>query len=240
MPALVGTNAQSNPAPGFLYTEFSMTRRSLRLELGHYLPLRLRRTRTEFKLLLRNWRPSDEKGLAHRGRRDKTCDEGSGSYILRGAENGMKQNRDSNRTRGIPFRLGLLALWVLGPWLSHAAQSPETIQKIQQLLQQGDSLNAQALLSQALKESPGNGGLYNLQGVIKAQEGDFPSAEANFRKAIQLAPGSEGAYLNLGRLYQEHIPKDPRAADKALSVYTGLLRFAPDPGLRQSPRSITI
>jgi tetratricopeptide (TPR) repeat protein len=140
----------------------------------------------------------------------------------------MKQNRDSNRTKGIPFRLGLLALWVLGPRLSHAAQAPETIQKIQQLLQQGDSLNAQALLSQALRESPGNGGLYNLQGVIKAQQGDFASAEADFRKAIQLAPGSEGAYLNLGRLYQEQIPKDSSARDKALSVYTALLRFAPD------------
>ena len=140
----------------------------------------------------------------------------------------MKQNRDSNQTKGISFRLGLLALWVLGPCLSHAAQSPEAIQKIQQLLQQGDSLNAQALLSQALRESPGNGGLYNLQGVIKAQQGDFASAEANFRKAIQLAPGSEGAYLNLGRLYQEQIPKDSSARDKALSVYTALLRFAPD------------
>ena len=140
----------------------------------------------------------------------------------------MKEDRDYNRTRGIPFRLGLLALWVLGPRLSHAAQAPETIQKIQQLLQQGDSVTAQSLLSQAMKESPANGGLYNLQGVIKAQEGDFASAEANFRKALELAPRSEGAYLNLGRLYQEHIPNDPSARDKALSVYTGLLRLAPD------------
>jgi tetratricopeptide (TPR) repeat protein len=160
--------------------------------------------------------------------RDKTCDEGSGSCILRGADNEMNEDRDYNRTRGIPFRLGLLALWVLGPWLSHAAQLPETIQKIQQLLQQGDSVTAQPLLSQALKESPNSGGLYNLQGVIMAQEGDFASAEANFRKAIELDPRLEGAYLNLGRLYQEHIPKDHRARDKALGVYAGLLRFTPD------------
>jgi len=140
----------------------------------------------------------------------------------------MKRNRDSHRTNGIPLGLGLLAVWASGLFLSYAAQSPETIQKIQQLLQQGDSLNAQALLSKALTESPGNGGLYNLQGVIKAQQGDFASAETNFRKAIQLAPDSEGAYLNLGRLYQEQIPKDPSARDKALSVYTALLRFAPD------------
>ena len=140
----------------------------------------------------------------------------------------MREDRGYNRTGGIPFRLGLLALWVLGPCLSHAGQSPENIQRIQQLLQQGDSRTAQSLLSQALKESPANAGLYNLQGVIKAQEGDFASAEANFRKAIQLAPGLESAYLNLGHLYQERIPKDPRARDKALGVYAGLLRFAPD------------
>jgi Flp pilus assembly protein TadD len=140
----------------------------------------------------------------------------------------MKEDRGYNRTSGIPFRLGLLALWLLGPWLSHAAQAPETILKIQQLLQQGDSITAQSLLSQALKESPTNGGLYNLQGVIKAQEGDFASAEANYRKALELAPRSEGAYLNLGRLYQEHVRNDPSARDKALSVYNGLLHFAPD------------
>lgn len=107
-----------------------------------------------------------------------------------------------------------------------AAQSPETIQKIQQLLQAGDLTTAQRLLSQALRESPNDGGLYNLQGVLKAQEGDFASAEASFQKAIQLEPHLEGAYLNLGRLYQEH--KDPGAGEKALGVYAALLRFAPD------------
>jgi tetratricopeptide (TPR) repeat protein len=120
-----------------------------------------------------------------------------------------------------------LVLWVLGPRLSHGAQSPDTSQKIEQLLREGDTVTAQALLSQALKRSPSNAGLYNLQGVIKAQEGDFVSAEANFRKALALAPHSEGVYLNLGRLYQERVPKDLGARDKALAVYAGLLQFAP-------------
>ena len=111
-------------------------------------------------------------------------------------------------------------------WL--AAQSPETVQKIQQLIRAGDTANAQTLLSQALRESPDRGGLYNLQGILKAQGGDFASAEASFRKAIQLAPDLEGAYLNLGRLYQEHVPKDLAARDKALGVYDSLLRFSPN------------
>jgi tetratricopeptide (TPR) repeat protein len=109
-----------------------------------------------------------------------------------------------------------------------AAQSPDTVQRIQQLLQTGDTKTAQSLLSRAIRESPDRAGLYNLQGVLNAQEGDFASAEANFQKAIKLAPYLEGAYLNLGRLYQEHIPKDLAARDKALGVYAALLRFAPD------------
>jgi tetratricopeptide (TPR) repeat protein len=122
----------------------------------------------------------------------------------------------------------LLGLGVLGITLYAAAQSPDTVQRIQQLLQAGDPAEAQSLLSQALREAPTSGGLYNLQGVLEAQKGDVAGAVANFRKAIQLAPRLEGAYLNLGHLYQEQVPKDPAARGKALSVYASLLQFAPD------------
>lgn len=71
----------------------------------------------------------------------------------------------------------LLAFGITGWGLPPAAQSPDTVQKIQQLLQAGDTATAQALLSTALQESPGNGGLYNLQGVLKVQQGDFAVAE---------------------------------------------------------------
>jgi tetratricopeptide (TPR) repeat protein len=131
------------------------------------------------------------------------------------------------RFGGIKLLPATLALSLSIAALGAAAQSPDVLPKIQQLLQTGDTAGAQVLLSQALRQSPDNGGLYNLQGVIKAQAGDFASAEANFRKAIELAPHLEGAYLNLGRLYQEHIPKDPSARDKAIRVYADLLNFAP-------------
>jgi len=140
----------------------------------------------------------------------------------------MGQSQDAKWTVGLLFLLSLLAFWTGSGAPCLAAQSPDTVQRIQQLLQAGDTATAQTLLSQALRESPDRAGLYNLQGVLKAQEGDFASAEANFHKAIKLAPDSEGAYLNLGRLYQEHIPKDLAARDKALDIYAALLRFAPD------------
>lgn len=147
-----------------------------------------------------------------------------GTYIIwRWARGGLEPNRRAIRTRRILLTV-LLALG--GRCLGSAAELPETIQKIQQLLQKGDLASAQILLSQALRESPDSGELYDFEGVIKAQENDFFSAEANFRKALKLAPHLEGAYLNLGRLYQEHMTNDPNARDKALGVYAALLKFS--------------
>lgn len=143
-------------------------------------------------------------------------------------ESGTKRSCDAILTQRAFFLPALLALWISGACRCQAAQFSDTPQKIQQLLQTGDTASAQTLLSQALRESPDDGGLYNLQGVIKAQAGDFASAESNFRKAIALAPHLEGAYLNLGRLYQEHAPNDPSARENALGIYADLLRFAPD------------
>jgi len=137
----------------------------------------------------------------------------------------MKRNQGAIRIRGALLPAVLLALGSMCP--CRAAQLPGTIQKIQQLLQQGEFATAQTLLSQALRESPTNGELYDFQGVIEAQENDFVSAEANFRKALKLAPHLEGAYLNLGRLYQEHVTNDPDAREKALGAYAALLSFSP-------------
>ena len=147
---------------------------------------------------------------------------------MSGARRWNEKSQDASRTVGVFFLLFLSALWAGSRNPCFALQSPDTVQRIQQLLEAGDTATAQALLSQALRESPDRAGLYNLRGVLEAQEGNFASAEASFRKAIKLAPDLEGAYLNLGRLYQEHFPKDLAARDKALSVYAALLRFAPN------------
>jgi tetratricopeptide (TPR) repeat protein len=147
-----------------------------------------------------------------------------------GEENGMRRVRSAIwilRALSVSVFF-LLAARSAGAGLKAGAQSQDTIQRIQQLLEAGNTAAAQELLSQALRESPRQGGLYNLQGVLKAQEGDFTAAESNFQQAIKLSPRLESAYLNLGHLYQEHAPKDPGARKKALDVYEELLRFAPD------------
>ncbi|MGO8790778.1 MAG: tetratricopeptide repeat protein [Terriglobia bacterium] len=124
-----------------------------------------------------------------------------------------------------------IPLMLLGPVsssLGQSSQSSGSAQKIQELIQQGNTAAAQQLLSEALKGSPRDASLYNLGGVIKAQGQDFAGAEASFKKAIELAPSSADAYLNLGHLYQEWIPRQAAARDKAIDVYAQILKL--DPG----------
>lgn len=107
------------------------------------------------------------------------------------------------------------------------AAGDNRLARIQQAIQVGDLGAARDSIAQALKRSPGDPRLYNFAGVVEAQQNRFAAAESNFRRAIQLAPRFTGAYLNLGRLYQEHAD-EARAAEKALAVYLKLLEFEPD------------
>jgi tetratricopeptide (TPR) repeat protein len=125
--------------------------------------------------------------------------------------------------------LGVLCLavpCVLLAWHPEGAEE-ERLQQIQQSMQAGDLRTARSGLLQALSLSPRDPRLYNLLGVIEAQENHFTAAETNFEQAIRWALRFTGAYLNLGRLYQEH-PNEPRAREKGLGVYRKLLDFEPD------------
>lgn len=99
--------------------------------------------------------------------------------------------------------------------------------RIQQLIQSGHLRTARTQLQQTLANQPNDARLYNLLGVIDAQEQDFAGAESQFLRAIHVAPRFTGAYLNLGRLYQEHAAVDPDARKKALDSYRKLLEFDP-------------
>ncbi len=62
--------------------------------------------------------------------------------------------------------------------------------------------------------------------MVDAQENNFAAARADFEKAIKAAPQFSGAYMNLGRLYQEHA-NEPQALQNARTTYTKLLEFEP-------------
>jgi len=99
--------------------------------------------------------------------------------------------------------------------------------RIQRSIQSGDLRDARSELRELLMRIPDDPRIYNLMGVIDAQEKIFAGAESNFRLAIQHASRFTGAYLNLGRLYQEHA-EQKGSMEKALQVYRKLLEFEPD------------
>src|SRR5215470_10860232 len=101
------------------------------------------------------------------------------------------------------------------------------ILEIQRLFGEGDLAGARKLLDEASKRFPADAGLDNLQGVIDAQEGNYGAAERSFRRALTRDRKFTGAYLNLGRLYQEHSADDPQALTKAIDVYRRLLQYEP-------------
>ncbi|MGD0920286.1 MAG: tetratricopeptide repeat protein [Terriglobia bacterium] len=126
---------------------------------------------------------------------------------------------------GIAACVSLLVLLELAPAASDPAA--ETLQRIQQLIQQGNLAAARNQLTEARRRFPGEPGVDNLLGVVEAQQGNYRAAESSFRRAIVRAPQFTGAYLNLGRLYQENASKDPEALRKALDTYQKLLKFQP-------------
>jgi len=132
------------------------------------------------------------------------------------------------RARNIQF-LGILCLALpsAAPAWGPDAGDEQRLAQIQQWIQSGDLGTARTSLAQCLSQSPQDPRLYNLLGIIEAQEKNFTAAESNFERAIQLAPRFTGAYLNLGRLYQEHSDQ-PRAREKGLAIYRKLLGFEPN------------
>jgi tetratricopeptide (TPR) repeat protein len=108
-----------------------------------------------------------------------------------------------------------------------ASADEERLVRIPQAIQSGDLRGARSELQELLTRLPGDPRIYNLLGVIDAQQNDFAAAESSFQRAIQLAPRFTGAYLNLGRLCQEHASQKG-GMEKALQVYQKLLEFEPE------------
>ena len=103
----------------------------------------------------------------------------------------------------------------------------DLLSRAQAQLEQGDLSGARAELTRALRSFPAHPTIENFLGVVEAQEGNYGAAEARFREAIRGNPRLTDAYLNLGRLYQEHSASDPGAVRKALDVYEAVLRYEP-------------
>jgi tetratricopeptide (TPR) repeat protein len=109
-----------------------------------------------------------------------------------------------------------------------ASRAPaQLVEELTDLLDSGELTPAKARVEQALQRYPSDPTLHNIAGAIEAQQGSYVRAEHHFRAAMRVEPRVAGAYLNLGRLYQEHTIEDPAALAKAQAVYRDLLRFEP-------------
>src|SRR5947208_7149539 len=147
-----------------------------------------------------------------------------------GRETNFSQERELCLRKTLLLSIIACSSFLLAPFrLEAVPNSPvEIMQQVQGLIQQGDIAGARSQLTRALQAFPQEAGLYNLFGVVEAQQGNYPEAESNFKKAIERAPQLTGAYLNLGRLYQENVVKDPQALPKGLKTYQKLLQYQPD------------
>jgi len=109
----------------------------------------------------------------------------------------------------------------------HSARDHRILQ-IQDLIEERNLAQAERLLNQAVKQFPADPGFDNLRGIINAQQGNPAAAASSFSRAIHRSPRFTGAYLNLGRLYQENVARDPQAKRKALEIYGRLLGYEPN------------
>ena len=122
--------------------------------------------------------------------------------------------------------LGLLA--AQAPPGTRAATAPaRLLSELSTLVDKGDLPLARRSVDAALNRFPSDAALLNIAGAIDAQQGAYRAAEHHFQAAIAADSRLAAAYLNLGRLYQEHSADDSEASQKALAVYKQLLVVEP-------------
>jgi tetratricopeptide (TPR) repeat protein len=101
----------------------------------------------------------------------------------------------------------------------------EMLTRAMQLLEASDSAAARRELTEALRLYPASPAVRNFLGVVEARDDNYSAAEQRFQEAVRLTPRYTDAYLNLGRLYQQHGGRDPKAKAKALAAYQAILGY---------------
>lgn len=110
---------------------------------------------------------------------------------------------------------------------SAAASYRETVEQIQQQIQQGHLSDAETLTNAALQRFRSNAGLENLLGVTQAEQGEMELARQSFSAAIEHDPKLVGAYLNLGRIEMQDAGSHAGPRAEALRLYQTVLRVDP-------------
>jgi tetratricopeptide (TPR) repeat protein len=103
----------------------------------------------------------------------------------------------------------------------------QTVVAIQKQIETGNLNDARALISEAARRYPHNGGLENLLGVVEVQQGHSDAARKAFAAAIADDPRLTGAYLNLSRLEMDAAATEPATRAEALKLCLKVLQFDP-------------
>jgi tetratricopeptide (TPR) repeat protein len=102
-----------------------------------------------------------------------------------------------------------------------------TILEIQKEIESGHLEAARALVVEAEKNYPHNGGVENLRGVVEVQQGHAAEASKAFSRAIVDDPRLTAAYLNLSRIKMESASSDPSMRAEALRLSLKVLELDP-------------
>ena len=108
-----------------------------------------------------------------------------------------------------------------------AERSREGVAEIQRALQAGELERADELLQAAVKRSPQDAALLNLEGVIAAQRGNPVEARRWFQESLRLNPRSLGTVENLIRLDLDTAEKDVAVRREARALCEKILAAAP-------------
>jgi tetratricopeptide (TPR) repeat protein len=108
-----------------------------------------------------------------------------------------------------------------------AAAPDAVILRIQGYIKEGNLSAADQSLAKAMSNFPGDGGLYNLRGIVHANRQNLNAAEADFRRAVELSPRLTGAYLNLARVCEMRSATDPDALNRARRALEQLAPLEP-------------
>jgi tetratricopeptide (TPR) repeat protein len=102
-----------------------------------------------------------------------------------------------------------------------------TILEIQKEIEAGNLEAARALVVEAEKNYPHNGGVENLLGVVEVQQGHAAAASKAFSQAIVDDPRLTAAYLNLSRIKMESASSDQPMRAEALRLSLKVLELDP-------------
>jgi tetratricopeptide (TPR) repeat protein len=99
---------------------------------------------------------------------------------------------------------------------------------IQDAIQADDLNTAWRLVDAALKQRPGDGGLYNLRGVVHARRNELQDAHKDFVEAVRLQPALTPGWQNLARVCQLQADSDRSTVSCAVDAWQRVLRLRDD------------